>query len=476
MFIGRSEELSQLQQLTRRKNAALVVMRGRRRIGKSTLIQHFGSKLPRFLQFQGLAPREGITEADQLANFSRQMSDQLDLPAFRLNSWQDGLSLLANQTEKGRTLILVDEISWMASCAKDFAGQLKIAWDTKFKRNDKLIMVLCGSVSSWIERNILRSAGFMGRVSLTITLDELPLSLCSEFWGKRKDRVSAFEKFKLLAITGGVPRYLEEIDPTDSAESNIKRMCFDRAGILFNEFEQIFHDTFSRRAATYQQLVKTLVDRRLSFAEVCEQVSVDPNGVVSEYLADLEDCGFLARDFVYSPMSGKRRRFSRYRVRDNYVRFYLKYIEPVRDRIEKGLYRQRSLESLPGWETILGFQLENLVLNNLDHVLAKLGIPPEGVVSASPYFQNQTARQKACQIDLLIQTRGALHVCEIKFRKKIAASVVSDVEEQVAKLKRPKHMSVRPMLIYAGELASGIADAGYFDRVISLDELLITAR
>ena len=472
MFIGRSDELAELEKLSRQNRAALVVMRGRRRIGKSTLIQRFGQKVPRYVEFQGLAPRADISASDQLENFSKQISDQFGLPKFKFDSWHDAFTLLANQTEKGKTVILLDEVSWMASRSKDFAGELKIAWDTKFKRNNKLTLVLCGSVSSWIEQNILKSAGFMGRVSLTITLEELPLPLCSEFWGSRKSRVSAYEKFRLLAVTGGVPRYLEEIDPSDTAESNIKRMCFTRSGVLFNEFGQIFQDTFGRRADAYRGLVQTLVDHRRSFSEIAQQIEVDPNGVVSEYLSELEDSGFITRDYVYSTRSGKRGRLSRYRLRDNYVRFYLKYVEPVRDRVLNGLYRQRSLETLPGLDSIMGFQLENLVLNNLPHVLEKLDVPLESVISASPYFQNQTTRQEACQIDLLIQTRGTLYVCEIKFRGKITASVIGEVNEKVRKLKYPPRTSIRPALIYVGELADAVEQDRYFDRLIPLDELL----
>ncbi len=400
------------------------------------------------------------------------MAEAFALPAFRLESWQNAFSLLANQTAKGKVSILLDEISWMASRDRDFAGQLKIAWDTKFKKNNHLTMVLCGSVSSWIDRNILHSAGFMGRVSLTITLEELPVALCSAFWGKRKDRVSALEKFKLLAITGGVPRYLEEIDPKRTAENNIQRMCFHRSGILFNEFDQIFEDTFGRRASAYRQIVETLVDGNRTFSEICRRLKVGPNGVIAQYFADLENSGFIARDYVYSPKSRMKGRLSRYRLRDNYIRFYLKYIEPQRDRIRAGLYQHRSMDEMPGFETIMGFQLENLVLNNLGPVLDKLGIPPGAILSASPYFQNRTARQEACQVDLLIHTRNTLYVCEIRFRRKVEISVVAEMKEKLRRIKYPSTVSVRPVLIYAGDLAGGIERSDFFDAILPLEDLL----
>lgn len=472
MFIGRQKEMQKLERLARLGKASLVVCRGRRRIGKSTLIQQFAATQPSFYEFHGLAPRESMSNAHQLAHFSHTLAQYFALPPLTLKNWQEAFSLLANQLQDRNAVVLLDEVSWMGAQDRDFPGQLKIAWDTKLKHNDKLIMVLCGSVTSWVDRNILNSADFMGRVSLTITLDELALPHCAAFWRGRAARVSAHEKFKLLAVTGGVPRYLEEIDPADTAENNIKAMCFDTAGVLFSEFDNIFTDIFSRRAAQYRQLVQTLVEGPRSFSEICERITVSPNGVISGYLEDLRTSGLVARDHVYSPASGKRGKLSRYRLRDNYVRYYLKYIEPQKDKIEKGLYELVSLEDLPAAETIFGLQLENLVLNNLNGVAGALGIPHAAIVSAAPYFQNRTRRQRAVQVDLLIQTRNTLYVCEVKFRRSVGKAVIQEVQDKISRLKVPRQMSVRPVLIHVGKLTSGVRDADYFDRILSLGDLL----
>jgi AAA+ ATPase superfamily predicted ATPase len=256
MFIGREYELNLMIEFKKRNTAGLIVCRGRRRIGKSTLIQQFGKKFDSFYEFYGLAPRDKMTLNDQLKNFSELFTQYFGVN-IRFNNWTDAFSTLAEFTSKGNVLILLDEISWMGSKDKDFAGKLKGIWDTKFKKNRKLILVLCGSVSSWINKNILNDKGFLGRVSLTITLDELPLSDAHQFWSKNK-RISSYEKFKLLSITGGVPRYLEEIIPSLSAEQNIKRMCFSKEGFLFTEFDKIFKDIFYNK---YAAMLLFLLDR-----------------------------------------------------------------------------------------------------------------------------------------------------------------------------------------------------------------------
>ncbi|MCK5798205.1 MAG: ArsR family transcriptional regulator [Deltaproteobacteria bacterium] len=473
MFVGRKKEMEKLSRLARLSKSALVVCRGRRRIGKSTLIQEFGRTVENFYEFQGLAPRRQLSNVDQLTNFSRAMAEQFKLPALTFKSWQEALALLANQTQHAPAVILLDELSWMGGRDRNFVGQLKIAWDTRFKKNPGLILVLCGSVSSWIDQNILSSADFMGRISLTISLDALSLPSCNAFWGQQKEHVSSFEKFKLLAVTGGVPRYLEEIDPTETAEQNIKAMCFDSGGILFSEFDKIFNDTFSKRATLYRKMVETLIDGPRTFSEICEHLGVDANGVISGYLADLKNSGLIAQDYAYNIKSGKRGKLSKYRVSDNYLRFYLKYIEPKRDKIEKGLYQLVNLGDLPAFETIMGLQLENLVLNNLEAVISELGIPQSSIVSASPFIQRATRRQQGCQVDLLIQTKSTLYVCEIKFRRRLDISVIHDVQRKVERLKFPRFMSIRPVLIGVGEIARGIEEEGYFAYILDLDRLLV---
>jgi AAA+ ATPase superfamily predicted ATPase len=475
VFLDRERELLLLSNLLKKRSASLAICKGRRRIGKSTLIQRFGKQAKTFLEFQGLPPREGITNQDQLDAFAEQISAQTTLPGLSLSGWSQAFSLLATVIRNESTVVLLDEISWMSGKDKDFAGQLKIAWDTKFKKFPKLILIACGSVSSWIDKNILGSTGFMGRVSLELQLFELPLHDCNRFWKGKASRVSSFEKLKILSVTGGVPRYLEEVDITLSAEENIKRLCFTREGILFSEFDRIFDDVFSKRASCYKQIVSTLVSGPRTISEICEALDRDRSGHVSEYVKDLVASGFVGQDFSYPPGSSRHSRTSRFRLRDNYLRFYLKYIEPAKTRIQQGLTDDMSVESIVNWDVIMGFQFENLVLNSLVPLCKVLSIRMNAVRSASPFSQKATQRQRACQIDLLIQTKHTLYICEVKFRRKIRKRVITEVQEKIARLKKPRTMSVRPVLIYEGELDPAVEDEDFFDKCIPFGDLLTTA-
>ncbi len=472
LYVGRETEHDQLRQLLRKHSASLVICKGRRRIGKSTLITKFGNEVAHFLSFEGLAPRDGLTRGDQLATFAERLAMQTSLPKVALESWPQAFQLLNSTIAmKGWTVVLLDEISWMSIGDRDFAGHLKAAWDTYLSRHSRLIVVLCGSVSSWIDRNILASPAFMGRCSLIIALEPLALPACNAFW--RGKKVSGVEKLKALAVTGGVPRYLQEIDPSQTAEHNIQRLCFHPHGFLFQEAEQIFHDVFDRRAETYRRIVATLVDGSRTVSAIGAALRNERGGSLSDALEELVSAGFISRDISFVPRTGKARpRAIRYRLSDNYLRFYLKYIAPRRSQIEKRLYQRAPLETLLAWDTIFGLQLENLVFQSLDALRTELHLDRVNVLNAGPYLQPATKRRPGCQIDLLLRTKHAVYVFEIKLRDHVDRAVIDDVKEKVRRLEGARTLTVRTGLIFAGELDPRVGDDDYFDFIVPFERLL----
>ena len=142
MFIGRNREIKSLAEHFATGRPSFVVVKGRRRIGKSTLIQEFAKRATEFYEFQGLAPREQMNNSDQLDAFSKQLAKQSKLPQLHIRHWSEAFSLLASVISDQPTVVLLDEISWMARHDRDFAGQLKVAWDTEFKKKPNLMHCL----------------------------------------------------------------------------------------------------------------------------------------------------------------------------------------------------------------------------------------------------------------------------------------------------------------------------------------------
>ena len=466
-FFGRKRQMKILQRLQTKRTASLVVIKGRRRIGKSRLTEEFAKPFNHYI-FVGLPPEKGVTSQKQRDNFASQMERELSMPKPRADDWGDLFWFLANQTKDGRVVIVLDEINWMGSKDPTFLGKLKTAWDLHFKKNPDLILILSGSMSSWIESNILSSTGFLGRISTNMTLDELPLRVCNHFWKPREDFVSNYEKFKVLSVVGGVPRYLEEIRPEWTAEENIRVLCFEEEGLLFNEFNRIFTDLFSSHAGVYRTIIERLAQGSATQEEVSSALGMKKGGTIGKYLEDLVITGYVSRDHTWSLSSGKTSKLRKYRLKDNYLRFYLKYIEPNREKIQND-----TLESLPAWDSIMGLQFENLVLNNHLDIRRLLNISPSDVVNEGCYFQRQTKSRFGCQIDYLIQTKyNALFLCEVKFSKNaIGTSVVGEVKAKIKNLACSPRFTIWPVLIHVNGVSESLQETAFFSHTIDFGDL-----
>ena len=467
-FYGRKEELSRLGGLLKKKTSSLVVVKGRRRIGKSRLILEFSKGL-KSLVFTGLPPDEKTTAQTQREYFVQQMERLLGVRGLKADDWGDIFWHLSKATQSKRILVVLDEINWMGSFDHTFLGKLKSAWDLYFKNNPDLLMILSGSMSSWIDENILSSTGFMGRVSLELTLDELPLPVCNLFWRKKVPFVSSYDKFKILSVTGGIPRYLEEIDPDLSAEDNIYNLAFRKGGLLVEEFDRIFSDLFSNRFLRYKQIVERLVEGSATLEQISNAIHLEKGGTISDYLQDLVETGYINRDHTWNIKSGKESNLCKFRLRDNYLRFYLKYIEPKRTQIEKN-----RVVTPPAWSTVMGIQFENLVLNNFHRIYELLRLDPGEVIYDNPYFQRPTKTHPGCQIDYLIQSRfNTIFICEIKFSKElIGLSVVKEVQQKMDRIVKPKGFSMRPVLVHVNGVTDAVVESDFFANIIDFGQFL----
>lgn len=475
-FIGRKEYLDDMESLWRKKASSIIACRGRRRIGKSTLFREFARRTAdMYVELEGLPPDKNMTNRMQLDNFVSALSSQTGCPQDPVPDWLHAFQRLEQQIDDTkRTVVLLDEISWMGGYDASFPGALRTAWETFLHRHDRLVFVVCGSVSAWIKENILGNTGFTGRFSRDYVLPELSLAECAEFWGDAKSRVSSREIVDVLSVTGGVPRYLEEVDPGLDADENVRRMCFMPAGELYKDFDAIFDPMFGVDVELKKRILLELVGSPLSAAELERIFELDRNGRVTKSLKALKEGGFVTDDPRLNPETGEQARTARFRLRDNYTRFYLKYVAPRKMQIEMGSYRFASIAALTDWNVVMGLQFENLVVNNAMTLLPFLHIGNAVVESAAPYRNTRRGADagNGCQIDLLIQTPRTAYVVEIKRRRELGVEIIDEVERKIKRLPLRKGMSARPVLVFDGELHPAVEASGYFDAVIPFRRLL----
>ena len=187
----------------------------------------------------------------------------------------------------------------------------------------------------------------------------------------------------------------------------------------------------------------------------------------------METAGFVAKSNGLNPATGKRARIDQYRLRDNYTRFFLRYIAPRLEEIEAGTFSFAGTDLLPGWDAMMGLQFENLVLNNFRALVPHLNLEGRLVVSAAPYRCTNAAKGGVVQIDLLVQTQGTAYLVEVKrARGELGMEVASQIEQKAERLPVRSGVAIRTALVYDGRLTRPLASCDAIDFFIPAERLL----
>ncbi len=417
-----------------------------------------------------------MSERDQLEFFASKLSAQTGCERTVPADWFSAFVRLDRELRgRERTVVLLDEISWMAQYSLTFPEILKNAWDDLFKRHPRLVLVLCGSVSSWIRDSIVENRAYVGRRSLDMVVHELQPAECVKFWGRKAARIDPREIVDVLSVTGGVPRYLEEINPSLSAVDNIRKLCFMPKSLLREDFDDMFNDVIAEQPKFSARVLRTFVDGAKTATEVASALKIEKGGDVTAAIENLVEAGFLAETGRINPETRRELRERRFRLRDNYARFYLKCVEPHKRIIDDGAFSFASLHELDGYDSVMGLAFENLVVNNYRLLIPHLHLEGAIITSAGPYMRRPAkgARGRCgCQVDLMLQTRRTIYVVEVKRMNEIGREIISEVDKKVRAIKRPVGVSVRTALVYDGHLSPVARSDGYFDAIVQFSQLL----
>ena len=161
-FFGRDAEMADLMSLWGKRSGSLVTCRGRRRIGKSTLIEAFANKSKaRFIRIEGLRPKPEYSNKTELMTFARELATQTQAEDSIPDNWLKAFIRLDREiNDKERTIVLLDEVSWLGHYEATFADMVKVAWDEYWSKHDRLVVVVCGSVSGWIKEHFVDNGAF----------------------------------------------------------------------------------------------------------------------------------------------------------------------------------------------------------------------------------------------------------------------------------------------------------------------------
>lgn len=466
-FIGRRAERKFLLGVGAKKQASILVVYGRRRVGKTELLeQAYASR--KILKFEGI---EGKDEAFQRAHVLSQLAGYSGdgvLANVKTERWTDVFKLIWQYTKKHTWTIYFEEVQWLADYRHDFVAELKYVWDNYFRYNDDLLLILCGSAPSFMVSQVLHSKALYNRSQYELPLRELSLQEAKLIMPSRSHR----EIMDAYLTVGGMPEYLQRINTASSIFLGICENSFKIGGYFLGEQEKIFTSSMSENVH-YKLIVELLSCYKfLSRQDLAKKLKIKAGGLLTDVLRDLELCGFVEK---YTPYNyNVNSKLARYRLSDAYLRFYFKFIKPVFSEVVLGDYdddptRAIDMSSYHKW---LGFSFENYCRRAHRAIAKVLGFSAVKYKSGA-YFNRATEQQSSgYQIDLLFDRNdNVITVCEIKYHAApVGVSVIAEMERKLELFSHNKRKTVERVLISAEGAEPSLMRRAYFDRILTLDD------
>jgi AAA+ ATPase superfamily predicted ATPase len=441
MIIGRKTEQNILTDIFNSKKAEFVAVYGRRRVGKTYLIEQFFLKKP-CLYFSITGLHKG-TLKEQLAIFTKALNEaffsELNMNVEKPKNWMDAFELLTNIittfSKQKKIVLFFDEVPWLASQKSGFKKALDHYWNTKWSKNHKIILIICGSAASWIINNIINDKGGLhNRITLELRVYPFSLKETDAYLNYIGCKFNQKQVTELYMALGGIPHYLEKVKPNLSAAQNISQLCFLRTSPLFKEFDKLFGSLFEN-ADIYIELIKIIAKKRYGISRIQLEKSTkfETGGTLTKRLVALEQTGFI-KSFV--PI-GYTEKGLYYKLIDEYCLFYLTWIFPVWRQIENEAEATywTSKHKTPAWHSWTGYAFESICLKHIAQIKKALFIP-SGALAGSWYCQSDGKnKSEGAQIDLLFDRNdGVITLCEIKYYQgvfEIDKTVAAELERKI---------------------------------------------
>ena len=446
MLIGRKEELKTLHQALIADESKFVAIYGRRRVGKTFLVREaFNNDF--VFYHTGLANE---TNRIQLAEFNRSLTSYSKQKQSKLKDWYDAfdrLGQLLAQSTIPKKVVFIDEMPWMDSPRSNFLSALEHFWNGWASARKDILLIVCGSATSWIINKVIKNhGGLHNRVSVRIHLKPFCLRECelfSEEMGLRFNRRQVLEGYMIM---GGVPFYWSQLKPGMSLAQNINQLFFSEDGNLRHEFDDLY-DSLFKQPKPYLSIVDALATKKVGMTrtEILQATKLTDNGKLTEYLENLEYCGFI-RKYNCIGMKAKNALFQ---LMDNYTLFYYKFIK---DSYINDAQYWTKITGKPEYNTWCGLAFERVCLQHVEQIKAKLGI--QGVITTVYSWSVAGSKDKpGAQIDLLIdRSDDVINLCEIKYSKapfQITNAIDASLPNTCGSRPRIAKIISAPEIIYA---------------------------
>ncbi len=414
-IIGRKKEIEELNLIYESDNPEFVALFGRRRVGKTFLINKMFSSRFSFkhtaLSIINEDTDEKITTKDQLNHFKESLIKYGYSGKRTIDDWFQAFYALEELLERKaneRMVVFLDELPWLDTPGSKFVNALESFWNSW--ANDKNIMlIVCGSANAWMTKKMLNNyGGLYNRITREIELMPFTLKECEDFLNEKNVIFSRYDIVQLYMTVGGIPFYLDKIDNRFSLPQNIDRLFFTKGASLKREFGMLFKSTF-KNPNFVMDIVKLLSRKNIGYSrsEIIKELKTEDGEVISNALNALSSSGFIIK---YRPLTSDRKTLL-YKLIDPFCLFYLHFVDNNMSFEENMFELNYESTKINVWR---GLAFENVCFNHINQIKNALKISN---VSAYYYPFIYTKDGKiGSQIDLIIDRKdNIVNMCEVKF-------------------------------------------------------------
>ena len=409
-MVGRERERDVLARCLESKRPEFLAVYGRRRVGKTYLIKEYFKNRFSFYA-TGLS---GEKTAGQLKAFNGSLLEYGSTETKAPSDWFEGFSRLKKLLDSsdvrrdnvsGKRVVFLDELPWMDTARSDFKSALDHFWNTWGSAQPDLLLIVCGSATSWIIEEILNSTGgFYNRVTRQMHLSPFSLHECEELFAVNGIAYTRKQQLDSYMVFGGIPYYLNLLDERLSLSQNIDALIFQEDGALHNEYNNLFHSLF-RNADKHIAVIQALSEKRkgLNRVELIKHAGIADGALLTKALNELIQCGFIRK--YRSSLTGKNGCI--YQIIDPFTLFSQRYT------VGESLKSWSGYIGSPGYHSWSGNAFEIVCLNHIEQIKGALGISG---VESSEYTWRSKTKSGGAQIDLLIDRKDdMINVCEMKY-------------------------------------------------------------
>lgn len=330
-FVGRSRELQVLNNLWGSTKATLLILYGRRRVGKTRLLTHWLQQHTNKGLYWVAEPSSALS---QLRSFSQALMAFMDPeaevpPDFTFSTWELAFRQLSLFAQQNRVAVFIDEVTYVIDVDPEFVGVLQKVWD-RWLSDSNLMLALAGSQMGLMRQHLLDyEAPLYGRATTQMQLPPLPYGTTNDYFPD----YSAAERVTLYAMWGGVPAYWERLDANLSILENLRRNILPAHAWMIDESRILLQD-FITDLHNYVGILRAIADGEQSMSEISKRTGM-ANSKVSFYLSVLRDTGFVTRDVPITQRGTDSRR-GRYFVTDPYLRFFYRFMSAYQSKLALG--------------------------------------------------------------------------------------------------------------------------------------------